>query len=248
MVLLGSCAERSFELNEEGLAAYQRGDLDAAEASFEAALAEDPGNHEIVLNLALTLHARGEYRDAALAAERAARSTDRGLRLRAFIAEGHHWFADGDMEQALEAFQDALLLDPESRVARHDYEVILRTLQGTGGDSDLPGGLTPEPGSTPAQPAPSATPGAGTPQPGPGEPTGTPEPGPTEGPGRGASREELESELAALDQLIQSLLQEQQEDGLTYEETLELLERIAERNRLSELLESLPRANDPLNR
>ena len=244
--MLAACAERSYELNKEGLAAYERGDLEAAQTSFQAALAEDPGNHEIVLNLALTLHARGQYRDAALAAERAARSTERDLRLRALIAEGHHWFADGDIEQALGAYQDALLLDPDSRVARHDYEVILRTLQETTGDSDQRGGLPPEPGSTPAQPAPSATPGAGTPQPGPGEPTGTPQPSETQGPGRGASREELESELAELDQLIQSLLED--EDGLTYEETLELLERIGEYNRLSALLESLPRANDPLNR
>jgi hypothetical protein len=136
-------------------------------------------------------------------------------------------------------------LDPSSSVARHDYEVVLRTTLGTSGDSDVAGGLTPEPGTT-AQPAPSATPGVGTPQPGPGDPTGTPQPGPTQAPDRSAGSQELESRIAALDALIQSL---QDEDGdLSYEETLELLELLAERNRLSELLESIPGASNPDNR
>jgi hypothetical protein len=86
----------------------------------------------------------------------------------------------------------------------------------------------------------------GTPQPGPGDPTGTPQPGPTQAPDRSAGSQELESRIAALDALIQSL---QDEDGdLSYEETLELLELLAERNRLSELLESIPGASNPDNR
>jgi tetratricopeptide (TPR) repeat protein len=243
LTLGAACAERSYELNEEGLEAFGAGDLDAAIAAFGEASSENPADMEIVLNLALSLHEDGRYRDAALAAERATRSTDRGIRLRALVALGHHWYADGQAERALDAYRRALLLDPQHRVARHDYEVILRTTQDSTGDSNSPGGLPPDPNTTPTAPAPSATPGAGATEPVPTDPNATPSPGATQGPGRGTGEDQLESQIAAIDAAIQSILEEDGE--LSFEETQELLDLVAERNRLADLLESAPGARDP---
>lgn len=243
---LAGCAERSYELNEEGLKAYAAGDLDRALESFEEAAREDPGDMEIVLNIALALHRDGRYRDAALTAERAARSTDRDIRLRALIALANHRYSDGDAFRALDALQQALLLDPESRVARHDFEVILRTLAPPPTEPPPDDSQTPAPGATPSPPPPSPTPGGGPTQPAPGDPEATPEPGATQVPGRGAGRQELEQAMAAIDEAIQSVLGDG--DELTYEEALEVLELVAERNRLAELLETAPGARDPESR
>ena len=246
--VVAACARPSYELNEDGLEAFRAGDYEAAIEAFSAAAAEDPADAELALNLALAYHAAERYGDAGQAAERASRSTNRDVRLAALKALGHHRFAQQDYVSALAAFHDALILDPNDEMARHDYGVTWSILNPPPAPPDSP---TPPPAQSPAAETP--TPGGGEPgTPGPGDPTPQPtttppaDPG-APSPGPGSSESEIETRIAQIDQEVRSI-EDEAGEALTAEQALRILELNAERNRLSSLLESGQDSSDPADR
>jgi Ca-activated chloride channel family protein len=250
-LLVGACAQRSYELNQDGLDAFTAGDYAGAIDAFHAASLESPADARLSLNLALAYDAAGQYVDAARVAERATASPDREVSAAAFKLLGHERFEQQDYEGALAAFHDALVLAPDDAAARHDYEVVYAILNPPGRSEDdnsepgQPGASTPTPSS-----GPEGTPGPGTPganpssTPGPGqtaEPSGSPTPGP------GLSDAEIESQIARIDSEARSIADEAG-DTLTQEQALRLLELNELRNRLSSLLQSEQDSTNPADR
>ncbi len=250
-LIAGACAERSYELNEDGLDAFAAGDYATAVDAFHTASLESPADARISLNLALAYDAAGQYADAARVAERASASSDREVSAAAFKLLGHERFEQQDYLGALGAFHDALVIAPDDATARHDYEVVYAILNPPGRPEDensepgQPGASTPTPSS-----GPSGTPGPGTPV---ANPSATPEPGetgePTDNatPGPGSSDSELEDRIAQIDAEARSIADEAG-DSLTHEQALRLLQLNEERNRLSSLLESEQDSTDPSDR
>lgn len=252
LLVLGGCASQAHRLNEEGRDAYAAGDFEQAAERFREALAADPTNDQLALNLAAALHAAGRYDDAALAARRAASSPDPRIRALAHRFLGHHAFAQGRLEEALEELRQSLLEGPTAD-ARHDYEVVYALLHG----NREPQPPTPSPTATPAPPTPgqggtpsppqgdgaTPMPGGGSPQPG-GQ--GTPQPGGQTGPGsdRPPSDAQLADRIAAIDREVAAIL-DAAAGQLSPGDVERILDLLAERERLSALRGILSGAADP---
>ena len=112
---LSACATAAYDLNERALEALDEGDLDTAIELLYEAQAEDPRDGRIALNLAAVLDQAGRYEEAVRAARRAINDRDAGIAAAAYSSLGHHLFALGELEEALEAFTEGLLLTPGGR-------------------------------------------------------------------------------------------------------------------------------------
>jgi len=222
-LVLSACATAAYTLNERALEALDEDDLDTAIELLYEAQAEDPRNGRIALNLAVVLDQAGRYEEAVGAARRALNDRDGDIAAAAYSSLGHHLFALGELEEALDAFTEGLLLAPGDDVLRRDFEVVWRLLhpppppeqqaaaeppEGDSGEGEEPPETQPAPGSDGAQ----AGGGEG------GEQALTPE--------------ALEAQLAAIDAEV-AQLREEAGEVLSAREALAILELLEERSRLS---------------
>lgn len=243
-----ACASTAHRLNEEGVEAFAAGEYERAVDRFRAALAEDPTNDRLALNLAAALHAAGRYDEATLAARRAANAPDPEIRALAQLFLGHHAFAQGSLEDALEALKRSLLERPSDQ-ARHDFEVVYALLRTPESGSSAPTRTptaSPSPGGSPTpttqtEDSPGGG-GPGTPQPQPGG-TATPAPG---GGGQALPSGEaaIADRIAAIDREVAAIL-EAAAGNLTASDVERILDLLAERERLGALRGALGGAADP---
>jgi len=245
--LFAGCAEPANDANSRGLDAFAAGDYPAAARLFTEARLAQPRDFQVALNLALALFAAGEDADALAVANEAAQSARPELRGAASAAAGNIYFARGDLQEALQAFEQALRADPRPAY-RHDYEVILRLLQPAPGPSPtVEPSATPQAGETPpggdprATPEPSGSPGSGGAVP--IDPAGTPQPG-DPGSELPDTPSEVDDRIDQIDQQV-ALLLPQPGEPIDREAALEIIELLAERARLAGLRESLGGRNDP---
>ena len=220
---LSACATAAYTLNERALEALDEGDLDTAIELLYEAQAEDPRDGRIALNLAAVLDRAGRYEEAVRAVRRALNDRDAEIAAAAYSSLGHHLFALGEIEEALEAFTEGLLLAPGDDILRRDFEVVWRILhpppppeeQAAAEPPEDDSGEGEEPSET--QPAPS--------------PDGAPSDG-GEGGQEALSPEALEEQLAAIDAEV-AQLREEAGEVLSAREALAILELLEERSRLS---------------
>ena len=220
---LSACATAAYTLNERALEALDEGDLDTAIELLYEAQAEDPRDGRIALNLATVLDRAGRYEEAVRAVRRALNDRDAEIAAAAYSSLGHHLFALGELEEALEAFTEGLLLAPGDDIMRRDFEVVWRLLHPPPPQEEQAAAEPPEEdsgeGEEPAetQPAPS--------------PDGAPADG-GEGGQEALSPEALEEQLAAIDAEV-AQLREEAGEVLSAREALAILELLEERSRLS---------------
>jgi Ca-activated chloride channel family protein len=261
-LVLAGCATEAHELNEQGLRAFAAGEYATAAERFIEAGMKSPGDATVTLNLAAALHAQGAYDQANMVARRVLQSRNPLTRARAYASLGHHRFAAGDLEGALDAFRRALIDNPGEDVSRRDYEVVLRLLgqaEGPEPPAEEPGGGNEEPGDPGQSPGggePGQEPGDGQPgggaEPGvePGEQPGG-EPGPGEQPGTGTGSSPSPGSPRALEDAIQAIDAELRElyaeagDSLSVAEALRILELVAERERLAGLRSTFAPVTNP---
>ena len=221
---VSACATAAYTLNERALQALDEGDLDSAIELLYEAQAEDPRDGRIALNLAAVLHRAGRYEEAIPVARRALGDRDAAIATAAHSSLGHHLFALGELEEALEAFGEGLLITPWDDVLRRDYEVVYRLLhpppppepQTAPAERD-DSGEGEEPPEQEQQPAPSdeGAPGSGG-----------------EGGQEALSPAALEERLASLDAEIAEL-REDAGEALSAREALEILRLLEERSRIA---------------
>lgn len=221
---LSACATAAYSLNERALEALGEGDVETAIELLYEAQAEAPQDGQIALNLAAVLDSAGRYDEAVRIARRALNDRDATIAAAAYSSLGHHLFALGQLEEALEALEEGLLLAPGDGVLRRDYEVVYRLLhpepppprQGAPQPSDGDDSEGEEPqGEQQAAPAPEGAPGPGG-----------------EGGEEGLSPEALERQLAAIDAEVGELREEAGE-VLSAREALAILRLLEERSRLA---------------
>jgi Ca-activated chloride channel homolog len=242
LLVVVACAEEGYELNEEGLHAYERGDYFQAAELFREAERASPEDFQVSLNLASALYAAGDFDRAIGAARRALDSSRPERRASAYSIMGHSSFAAGDLVGALDGFRFALREAPSVEY-RHNYEVVLRLLQ--------PDDVEDEPGDDPdtngnGDGDPDAEPGNDSPGPAP-PPNGSDngdEPGDDQEPSSPQTVSEVDEAIAGIDELVNEL-QPPEGRELTVAETLEILELLAERARLAALRESLSSTISP---
>jgi tetratricopeptide (TPR) repeat protein len=120
---------------EDGNRAFARGDFAAAASAYEQALVEGT-EPALLYNRGLALYRlglgkTGAERDEALrraesALARAGSSEQSWLRARALTGLGNVYSSRGELGEAIAAYRRALIVDPQSLVARHNLELALR--------------------------------------------------------------------------------------------------------------------------
>jgi Ca-activated chloride channel family protein len=216
-VLAGACGGAD-SLRDKNAAAndlFAAGDFQAALEAYDTLLAERPDVSELAFNAGNTLHRLGEFERAIAETRRALPPTTTDLGADTLYSLGNHLYALDRLEEAYEAYRNALLLDPADADAKHNLELTLLRLQNQQPeDQQQPGG--------PPQPGEGTPPPGEEGQPQPGQPTGTPQSAPPGTPTPGTATNplrDLQEALAGLDEelsfeeaiRILDLLREQQE-------------------------------------
>lgn len=194
-----SCTDPYAEQNQAANTLFARGDYRGALARYRDLQRERDDLPQLSVNAGNTLHRMQEYPRALTDYAIAARSTDGRVLLNALYGRGSTLFRQGKLDEAREAFKDALRADPTDRDSKFNIEVIDRLQGRTQGGQD--GGPQPQPGASgqpgqPGQPGqqPGTSPNPGQ-QPG-GQPgaSGSPAPGSQPGstPGQTLDRALLE--------------------------------------------------------
>jgi Ca-activated chloride channel family protein len=124
-----ACGSSAGGLIADGNRAYERGDYEEALELYRRAAADEPELPEAHLNAGLALHRLGRYAEAADETARALPAEEPSLAARVHYAVGNHYFALGRLPEALDAYREALLLEPGNRDAKHNFELALRRLQ-----------------------------------------------------------------------------------------------------------------------
>jgi hypothetical protein len=126
----------------EGMAAYEAGDYERALSAFERAQKEHGSDPRVHYNRGLALHRLGRTDDAKAALTRA-KELDRSGEYAARIHYNLGTIAavNGQKEEAVREFRQALKKDPFDSLSRHNLEVLLRDLppknqQGPDGGAD----------------------------------------------------------------------------------------------------------------
>lgn len=203
--LAATACGNAFGSNEAANAQYAAGDYQGALDRYRALQREQPDLPELAINAGNALHRLGAYARALTNYELALAATDPKVQAIAHYDRGNTLFRLGRLEEAREAFTQALRLDPSDRDAKFNIEVIdrLRERQRQAQqESGAPGpqGQQPQGGQGDQQQPPSG--GAQQPPTGP-RPPGSPGDGGTSG------DEQAPSVGQALDEFRKNLTQEE---------------------------------------
>ena len=117
-----------------GNAAYLRGNYDTAQAAFQQATLEKPDNPVAHYNLGTALYKQGKFRAAArtfqASLSRHAEQIENTLnRSNILYNLGNAQFKVGDLTRAIDAYQQALRLDPQDTDAQHNLAVARQLLR-----------------------------------------------------------------------------------------------------------------------
>ncbi len=122
---------------------YERSNYVESEAAYRRALEKTPGSYEAQFNLGNTLYKQGRYADAAqIFAPLAADSTHMEYAAGSFYNTGNALFQQRQLEQALEAYKNALRLNPGDEQAKFNLAYTKKLLnkdnqnQGGGGGNN----------------------------------------------------------------------------------------------------------------
>ncbi len=180
-VLMSSCTDAFAEQNQAANTLFARGDFRGALARYRDLQRTRDDRPELSVNAGNALSRLQEYPRALTDYAIATRSSDGRVLLNALYGRGSALFRQGKLDEAREAFKDALRADPTDRDSKFNIEVIDRLQGRVEGGQD--GGQPGQPGQQPGQPGqqPAASPGPGQGQ----QPGGQPGTGASPPPGGG---------------------------------------------------------------
>lgn len=125
-MLAAACVSPQGALLDEGNAAFETGDFDAAAQSYQKAQVESPDVAEPYYNAGNALLRRQENEDAVRHLQQALKTADPELTSDAAFNLGNAHFEQGDFDAAVEAYKESLRVDPGAPDAKHNLELALQ--------------------------------------------------------------------------------------------------------------------------
>ena len=124
-----ACSRPSAQrLNDEGNKAFNRGDYSQALENYRKAQVERPDQAAFNYNAGNALNQQGEFPRAIQESLRATQAGISDVRVRAYYSIGADYYREGKFKEALDAYKNALLLDPNDVDTKYNVEVIQRRL------------------------------------------------------------------------------------------------------------------------
>ncbi|MCX6316714.1 MAG: tetratricopeptide repeat protein [Bacteroidetes bacterium] len=123
-------AQNADQLIAEGNEMYRKKEYDKAAASYEKALKADRDNSTAKFNLANAFHVQGKEEEAVkLYAEVTQSSAETTLKAKAYYNKGAVLSKLNKLEESIEAYKDALRLNPGDKQARENLQKALLELK-----------------------------------------------------------------------------------------------------------------------
>ena len=147
MLMVGGCAANPAERNNAGGALYNQGDYPNALNAYQSAQVLSPDAAEPYFNAASAQAQLGKLQDAQAALKQALKTSDEGLTAKAYYNLGNVYFEMGLYDDAVQSYQQTLLLTPDDDDARYNLELALKQIvppTATPIDQQIPG-ITPTP-------------------------------------------------------------------------------------------------------
>jgi tetratricopeptide (TPR) repeat protein len=207
-LFMTACAVNSAERNNAGKSAYDAGEYDESLKAYQVAQVTAPDSPIPYYNAALTLAQMGRLNDAVVTLEQSLKTADSELTAKAYYNLGNIYFQMGLYDQAVQAYQQTLLLRPNDENARYNLELALSRLIPP---SAQPFEATPpqDAGATPTNNPEAPDSQLSTPSPQPASPTPEPD----------TSQPNVESTMSAEE--AQRLLDSVQQDQSTLQDQLQ---------------------------
>jgi|GEM_PF-1440613 len=135
---------------QRGMEAYQNERFEEANKAFEEALAHMPSNAQLEFNRGTTFFKQKKYHEALQSLERARELDDGKLRGDVFYNMGNTYAAMGKDADAIASYRQALRVNPQDNMARHNLEFLLSRppppeAQNSPGEKDSPQDAPSEP-------------------------------------------------------------------------------------------------------
>lgn len=124
-VVVTACEVNPAERNNAGNVFYAQGDYSLALQAYQAAMVADPDHPVPYYNAASALSQTGRLQAAVAALGQALKTADSPLAAAAHYNLGNVYFEMARYDEALAAYREALLLDPQDGDARFNYELAL---------------------------------------------------------------------------------------------------------------------------
>ncbi|MCU0499151.1 MAG: tetratricopeptide repeat protein [Anaerolineae bacterium] len=124
-VLAVGCAENAHERNNAGNEYMRNEAYQEAVRAYQLAQVNAPDHAIPYYNAGIALTFIQDLEAAALALEQALKTDDETLIKQAYYNLGNVYFMDGRYFDAVDAFQQVLLRDPDDQDARYNYELAL---------------------------------------------------------------------------------------------------------------------------
>ena len=126
---LSACRSEAHKLNRAGNDAFAAHEYDAALENYQSASAEDPSLAAPVYNRANVYYRQAQFDDAGAALRTAMLRSNTALTQKGHFNLGNTLFNKGDYAGAVEAYKQALRLDPNDMDAKVNLELTLEQLQ-----------------------------------------------------------------------------------------------------------------------
>ena len=122
-------AESIASKNKEGNRLFELGKYQDAEKAYLDAQAQSPGRPELIYNMGNSLVRQKKYEQALQSLRQAARKGDQKVRQGSSYNIGNALFEMGNFKDAVQAYVDALRVNPADLDAKHNLELALKNLK-----------------------------------------------------------------------------------------------------------------------
>lgn len=124
-MLLWACGVNSAERNNAGNSMYEEGNFGGALQAYQAAQVVEPDSPEFYFNAANALIQLQEYDKAVSALELSLQNADDALKAQAYYSMGNIYYLQEQYTEAIDAYRQVLLINPDDEDARHNLELAL---------------------------------------------------------------------------------------------------------------------------
>lgn len=130
LLFLSAAAQAGLRHISEGNEAYSTGQFQLAELHYRKALEEDAANVTAQYNLANALHQQKKYKEAiTLLKDVQENAANKNIRSAAYYNAGVAYSRQKDLEGSIEAYKNALRLNPDDEQARENLQKALLELK-----------------------------------------------------------------------------------------------------------------------
>ena len=124
-----ACASEGPASIQEGNTAFEAGQFEQAQEAYDRALEAMPDSPEVAYNSANTLYRQELFGEAGYGLDVSAETADPGLSQYSSFNKGNSLYMSEEYEAAVEAYKQALRLDPTDREAKHNLELALLRIE-----------------------------------------------------------------------------------------------------------------------